>query len=111
MADSMTPILLSGPPGTKMNIAVLGDGFAAGDQGTYNSKVQQFLIDGVFGHDYFYEDKQAFNIYRVNLISVDSGVSTRVYDEKGTLEATRSSKDRLVAPTSTASAPNTLRNV
>jgi IgA Peptidase M64/FG-GAP-like repeat len=84
MADSMTPILLSGPPGTKINIAVLGDGFAAGDQATYNSKVQEFLTDGVFGHDYFYEDKQAFNIYRVNLISVDSGVSTRVYDEHGT---------------------------
>ena len=33
---------------------------------------------------YFYEDKQAFNIFRVNLISQDSGVSTRVYDEHGT---------------------------
>ena len=42
------------------------------------------MIDGVFGHDYFYEDKQAFNIFRVNLISTDSGVSTRVYDEHGT---------------------------
>jgi len=49
MADSATPILLSGPPGTKINIAVMGDGFAAGDQATYNSKVQEFLIDGVFG--------------------------------------------------------------
>lgn len=84
MPDSMTQILNSGPPGIKINIAVLGDGFAAGDQATYNAKVQELLIDGVFGHDYFYEDKSAFNIYRVNLISVDSGVSTRVYDEKGT---------------------------
>ena len=84
MPDSMTQILNSGPPGAKLNIAVLGDGFAAGDQAAYDAKVRELLLDGVFGHDYFYEDKQAYNIYRVNLISVDSGVSTRVYDEKGT---------------------------
>lgn len=84
MPDSMTQILNSGPPGTKFNIAVLGDGFAAGDQTIYNNKVQELLLDGVFSNDYFYEDKQAFNIYRVNLISVQSGVSQRKYDEHGT---------------------------
>lgn len=84
MPDSMTQILRSGPPGTKRNIAVLGDGFAAGDQTAYNDKVKELLLDGVFGHDYFYEDAQAFNIYRVNLISNESGVSQRVYDEMGT---------------------------
>ena len=84
MPDSMTQLLVSGPPGAKINVAVLGDGFNEADQSTYNSKVQALLIDGVFGHDYFYEDMSAFNIYRVNLISVDSGVSTRVYDEHGT---------------------------
>ena len=83
MPDSVTQILSSGPPGTKKNIAVLGDGFAAGDQTTYNNKVKELLLDGVFGHDYFYEDAQAFNIFRVNLISNDSGVSQRVYDEHG----------------------------
>ena len=84
MPDSVTQILKSGPPGLKKNIAVLGDGFAAGDQTTYNNKVKELLIDGVFGHDYFYEDAQAFNIFRVNLISNDSGVGRRVYDEHGT---------------------------
>ncbi len=84
MPDSMTQILRAGPPGVKKNIAVLGDGFAEADQDDYNTKVNELLIDGVFGHDYFYEDAQAFNIYRVNLISNDSGVSQRVYDEKGT---------------------------
>lgn len=84
MPDSVTQLLNAGPTGTKINIAILGDGFAAGDQQAYNERVQELLIDGVFGHDYFYEDKQAFNVFRVNLISTDSGVSTRVYDEKGT---------------------------
>jgi hypothetical protein len=82
--DSMTQILASGPPGAKLNIAVLGDGFAAGDQTAYNNKVKELLLDGVFGHDYFYEDKQAYNIYRVNLISAQSGVSQKRYDEHGT---------------------------
>ncbi|HSK17770.1 MAG TPA: M64 family metallopeptidase [Longimicrobiales bacterium] len=84
MPDSVSQILRSGPPGLKKNIAVLGDGFAAADQDSYNAKVAELLLDGVFGHDYFYEDKQAFNIYRVNLISNHSGVSQRVYDEMGT---------------------------
>ena len=85
MADSMTQILASGPPGAKKNIAVLGDGFGAGaDQTLYDDKVRELLIDGVFGHDYFYEDAQAFNIYRVNLESAESPVSTRTYDEHGT---------------------------
>ncbi|GAA1565380.1 MULTISPECIES: M64 family metallopeptidase [Kribbella] len=84
MADSMTVLRKAGPPGVKRNIAVLGDGFTALDQVAYNSWVQTTLIDGVFGHDYYSEDASAYNIYRVNLESVDSGVSTRTYDEHGT---------------------------
>ena len=84
MPDSVTQILRSGPPGTKVNIAVVGDGFAAGDQAAYNAKVQDLIIDGLFGNDYFYEDASAFNVFRVNLVSNDSGVSQRVYDEHGT---------------------------
>ena len=87
MPDSVTQIRSAGPPGVKRNIAVLGDGFAAGDQTTYNNKVQELLIDGVFGHDYFYEDAQAWNIYRVNLISAQSGVSQRKYNN-GTILST-----------------------
>jgi hypothetical protein len=84
MVDSVTQILRSGPPGTKQDIAVLGDGFAEADQTAYNNIVQEFLLDGVFSRDFFYEDMQAFNIYRVNLISNHSGVSQRVYNN-GTL--------------------------
>jgi hypothetical protein len=97
MPDSVTQILNSGPPGLKRNIAVLGDGFAAGDQTLYNNKVKELLLDGVFGHDYFYEDAQAFNIFRVNLISNDSGVSQRVYDEHGT--PSDASDDTIVSTT------------
>lgn len=39
MPDSVTQVLRSGPIGTKVNIAVMGDGFAAADQTLYNNKV------------------------------------------------------------------------
>jgi hypothetical protein len=97
MPDSVTQILNSGPPGAKLNIAVLGDGFAAGDQTAYNNKVKDLLLDGVFGRDYFYEDKSAYNIFRVNLISTQSGVSQRVYNENGT--PTDASDDTIVSTT------------
>jgi hypothetical protein len=84
MADSMTVLRLAGPAGTKRNLVVMGDGFTAADQPTFNTYVQTALMDGVFGRDYFSEDASAYNIYRINLESVDSGVSQRTWDEKGT---------------------------
>ncbi len=84
MADSVTQLRMAGPVGTKRNLAILGDGFAAADQAAYNNWVQTTLIDGVFARDYFFEDLSAWNIFRVNLESVDSGISTRVYNEYGT---------------------------
>ena len=97
MPDSVTQILKSGPPGAKLNIAVLGDGFANADQTAYNNNVKAVLLDGVFGMDYFYEDKSAYNIFRINLISVQSGVSQRVYNENGT--PTDASDDTIVSTT------------
>jgi hypothetical protein len=97
MPDSVTQILNSGPPGAKLNIAVLGDGFAAGDQTAYNNKVKELLLDGVFGRDYFYEDKSAYNTFRVNLISAQSGVSQRVYNENNT--PSDASDDTIVSTT------------
>src|ERR1043165_6761410 len=87
MPNSVAQIRSAGPPGVKRTLAILGDGFAAGDQTLYNDKVQQLVIDGVFGHDYFYEDAEAWNIYRVNLISNVSGVSQRKYNN-GTILST-----------------------
>lgn len=84
MVDSMTLLRQAGPAGTKRNLVVMGDGFTAADQATYNDYVQTALIEGVFGRDYFREDASAYNIYRINLESVDSGVSQRTWDLKGT---------------------------
>jgi hypothetical protein len=84
MPESVTQILSSGPVGQKKNLAILGDGFTEAEQGIYNDWVQKTVMEGVFGHDYFNEDLSAWNIFRVNLFSKDSGVSQRVWNEMGT---------------------------
>lgn len=88
MPDSVTQIRAAGPVGTKRNLAILGDGFADADQASYNNWVQNILLGGVFGNDYFYEDASAWNIFRVNLISNESGVSQRRYDNGNILSTT-----------------------
>jgi hypothetical protein len=75
MPDSVTHIRNAGPVGSKRNLAVLGDGFTDADQATYNNWVQNTLLGGVLANDYFYQDASAWTIFRVNLISNDSGVS------------------------------------
>jgi hypothetical protein len=51
------------------------------------------LLDEVFKKDYFYEDAQGFNIYRINLISNDSGVTTHTYNVAGTTLISEVSRD------------------
>ena len=77
MPDSMTQILMSGPPGTNEILLCLETALEMLIKQHITTKLRSFLLDGVFGHDYFYEDMQGFNIYRVNLISSQSGVSQR----------------------------------
>ena len=97
MPDSATTVLWSGTSGPKVTVAVLGDGFTEADQKIYNDAVDALLLRGVFGHDCFAEDASAFRVVRVNLMSRESGVSERVYDEHGTYED--ASDDTIVSTT------------
>lgn len=90
-------IMDNGPDAGKRILVVMGDGYAAGDQAKYNADVDTLLVNGVFAHDFFNEDQNGFNVYRLNLVSVDSGVSQRVYDEHGT--PTDASDDTIVSTT------------
>lgn len=83
LGQSMTPLITNGPVGAKLTIAVVGDGFAAADQTRYNDAVNNLLINGMFTQDFFAANKTAFNVYRINLESADSGVSTKTYDANG----------------------------
>jgi hypothetical protein len=96
-APTCNKIVNNGLDSAKKVIAVLGDGYATADQAKFNSDVQTLVVDGVLNHDFFQEDNNAFNVYRLNLVSVDSGVSQRVYDEHGT--PTDASDDTIVSTT------------
>src|SRR5712691_9284487 len=96
-APTCSKIVNNGLDSAKKVIAVLGDGYATADQAKFNRDVQTLVVDGVLNHDFFQEDNNAFNVYRLNLVSVDSGVSTRVYDEHGT--PTDASDDTIVSTT------------
>jgi hypothetical protein len=86
-SSAQTKLIDNGPDGAKKVIVVMGDGYAAGaDQTKYNNDVDRILTSGVFAKDFFAENHNAFNVYRLNLTSVDSGVSKRKYDEKGTAD-------------------------
>jgi len=83
MADSVTVLQDVGTSGTK-TLAILGDGFAAGDQTAYNNCVRDQVMKGVFQSDAYNEDTAAWNIRRVNLESANSGASTRTWNLMGT---------------------------
>ena len=87
MPDSVTQLRAAGPVGQKRTLAILGDGFADADQSAYNDWVQNTVMAGVFAKDYFYEDGSAWNIFRVNLISNDSGVSQKTYNADGSVKS------------------------
>lgn len=69
-------IIDNGPDAKRMVIVVLGDGYAQNDQEKYRKDVQKLVVDGVLAHDVYGDNRRAFNVYRVDLVSAESGVST-----------------------------------
>src|SRR5439155_17159445 len=76
---TVTKVIDSGPDGEKLNIAVLGEGYSSTEQQQFNDDVNRLLVQGVFARDFFSTHISAFNVYRVNLVSNNSGVSQRTY--------------------------------
>jgi hypothetical protein len=82
--QAATKIIDNGSDAGKKIIAILGDGYNSAQQAVFNTDVDNLITNGVFAQDFFKENHNAFNVYRANLVSVDSTVSTRVYNENGT---------------------------
>src|ERR1700722_18011866 len=74
--QTVTKVVDHGPDGEKLTFVVLGDGYAAGDQTKFAQDVNRLLVNGVFGHDFYKDNFPAFNMYRVDLVSHESGVSS-----------------------------------
>ncbi|MEK2493241.1 M64 family metallopeptidase [Kitasatospora purpeofusca] len=83
LAASVTTLIWNGPPGSRITVAVVGDGFGPQEQDAYNTAVDRLLTDGLFAQDFFGEHRSAFNLVRVNLVSLESGVGTKTYDADG----------------------------
>lgn len=63
----------NGPSNTKVTILFLGDGFTANEQDRFNEKVD-LIVNHLFSRHPFNALHCAFNIYRINIASVDSGI-------------------------------------
>jgi hypothetical protein len=77
-AQTTTELLRSGPNGSKINIVVIGDGFTAANQAAFNAFVDTMLIRGVFDErrdGVYRETMNAFNLFRVNANSAQSGIT------------------------------------
>jgi hypothetical protein len=88
---TVTELRRAGSNGSKMNIAILGDGFADNDsdQAIFNDYVNDVIMEEFLSRDIHPEILNALNVFRVNTYSVDSGVTQvdadgDVTDEKST---------------------------
>ena len=77
----------NGPDGAKVTIVAVGDGFTVYDQHAYDDAVDSLLTTGLFAHDYYADNRDAFNLVRINVYSAQSGVSTKTYDDDGNVTA------------------------
>jgi hypothetical protein len=78
-AQGQEKILNNGPDGEKLVFVVLGDGYSANEQAKYKADVNSLLVTGVFANDFYKDNVKAFNVYRVDLISQQSGVSSPTF--------------------------------
>jgi hypothetical protein len=74
-AQTVTELLRTGDNGSKKNLVIIGDGFQTGDQSTFNQYIEDNFIHGMFEEGALRETMGAFNIYRINVDSTDSGVT------------------------------------
>lgn len=74
---TVTELRRAGSNGSKVNIAILGDGFqdTASDQNAYNQYVENVIMDNFLSRDIQPEILNSLNVFRVNTFSVDSGVT------------------------------------
>jgi len=75
-SQTVTKIVDHGPDGQRLVFAVLGDGYQGGEQKKFAADVSALLTEGMLKRDFYLEHAKAFNVYRVDIVSKDSGVST-----------------------------------
>jgi len=69
----VSPVMENGAPSDKVDIVILGDGYAAGDMEKFRKDAQRFN-DTMFRTHPFKERKKDFNVWRVDVVSGESGI-------------------------------------
>ncbi|MFH0921172.1 MAG: M64 family metallopeptidase [Fibrobacterota bacterium] len=71
---SLSPLQITGPDSNRIRLIIVGDGFTMNHQEAYE-RWTDTLINAIFSSQPFKTYKNLFNIYRLNTISPDSGIS------------------------------------
>ena len=64
----------SGPPATKVDLLVLGDGYTAGELDVYRADVAR-MADALFATEPFASRRDDFNVWGIDVVSDDSGIT------------------------------------
>ena len=75
-AAQITKIVDNGNDAQRLVFAVMGDGYTALDQTKFVADVNKLIVTGVLGHDLYAVRSRAYNVYRIDVVSSVSGVST-----------------------------------
>lgn len=71
-AEPLTSIRQTGPSGNRVDLVVLGDGYAAAEQGKFAQDVEA-AVSGLFAQPPFDAYRSFFNVHRVEVVSAESG--------------------------------------
>lgn len=85
-----------GAPGTspKLEIAILGDGYAEADLNAYQTDVDNLVLSAL-RRDQFAGQQNRMRVVRIDVLSVESGVTERRYNADGTLQSETYRQSRL----------------
>ncbi|MCW5724184.1 MAG: hypothetical protein KIS81_04415 [Maricaulaceae bacterium] len=73
-AQTLTPIYLTGDPETRINYVIMADGFTADEMDAF-AEAAEYFRDLLLGSSPYVRYLRHFNIYRMDLVSNESGVS------------------------------------
>ncbi|HSK16000.1 MAG TPA: M64 family metallopeptidase [Gaiellaceae bacterium] len=71
---TVVPIQITGPPAERLNLVILGDGYTASEQQKFRDDVDRNL-NVQWSVEPFRSYRHYFNVYRLEIVSQDSGIS------------------------------------
>ncbi|WP_421791013.1 M64 family metallopeptidase [Hyphobacterium sp.] len=73
-AQTLVPIYMTGDPDSRINYVIMGDGFTTAEQDAFRAEADRFR-DFLIGGAPYVRYGEHFNVYRLELVSNQSGVS------------------------------------